>query len=85
MPATQSQSTQVKPPKWPGRDWASVTRPCRVAAGDATCALIVALDVINLEEGSARARRNTSNAVQECRRCPDREDEEAGLVSAGAG
>ena len=21
MPATQSQSTQVKPPKWPGRGW----------------------------------------------------------------
>ena len=50
-----------------------------VAAGDATCALIVALDVINLEKGATAPGETTPNAVQECGRCPDRKLGRLGL------
>ena len=71
MSATRSQSTRVKPLQ-AAHDHACnsqrcarchagscVTRPCRVAAGDATCALIVAFDVINLEKGATAPGETT--------------------------
>jgi hypothetical protein len=58
MPATQSQSTRVKP-RNSERCARSETRQGLVAPRHATCALIVALDVINLEKGTTAPGETT--------------------------